>query len=235
MEQNKTSTDGRKSREAAQTRQGRADSHHCIFFCLRCFDLEEGSPELPRNEFLRAVGQLRFRGTSALLRAAASCAAKEREVAADRNQSQQPHSPSSEVKEPPLPPPASASSSSSPPLTASPARKRSRRENEGLLSSFESLDDSDSDRLPFKPECSSSTGPGINPNPNLNLPMDVDEEDKASNYDFATHVVKVKRSGHVVDVKSLWDFESKSVGQFNSNLVELSFDNMLGNEIGLTE
>ncbi len=32
-----------------------------------------------------------------------------------------------------------------------------------------------------------------------------ESEDGGSPYDFATHVVKVKRSGQVVDVSSLWD------------------------------
>ena len=34
--------------------------------------------------------------------------------------------------------------------------------------------------------------------------VNLHEED---DYEFATHVVKVKRSGHVIDVKSLWEME----------------------------
>ena len=72
-------------------------------------------------------------------------------------------------------------------------RKRSRPQLSPLdldpsLLSFESMDEA-CDLLTFNP------------------PMSALDDDE---YDFATHVVKVKRSGHVVDIKSLWDVECKS-------------------------
>jgi hypothetical protein len=35
-------------------------------------------------------------------------------------------------------------------------------------------------------------------------------------YEFATHVVKVKRSGQIIDVSSLWEMEGSAVSQSSS-------------------
>jgi hypothetical protein len=137
---------------------------------FRVFGYEENNA-LAMNDFLTGVGQLKFRGTSLLLRSPQSVFSMLKEKEA------------SEFKVP-----MSATESMG-------HRKRSRPdvlESDNLdrpcLFSFESMDESEA--LSFvNPSCENGATP---------------------DYDFATHVVKVKRSGHVVDVKSLWDFESTS-------------------------
>ncbi len=116
------------------------------------------------NDFLTGVGQLKFRGTSLLLRSPVSVFAllKEQEMKA---------------------PPAADGGN----LLRSRKRSRNVLPSEELDPSMYSFDTHD------ETEAQSF----------FNAPSNNGEIE----YDFATHVIKVKRSGTVVDVSSLWDFE----------------------------
>jgi len=83
----------------------------------------------------------------------------------------------------------------------SPVRKRSRKhqrnkqERRQAELSFEVSDDDEDIHLQSEESVDANSG----------------NQTKLDDYDFATHVVKVKRSGQVVDVSSLWDSDSKPV------------------------
>ena len=120
------------------------------------------------TDFLTGVGQLKFRGTSHLLRAPFSIM-----MVVDEDDD------------------SSEESEKSSAISPNTERKRARNkvgspEPERMMSFDALLDDEDISFL------------------NADFAQD-------SNYDLATHVVQVKRTGQVTDIKSLWDFEGDFV------------------------
>ncbi|XP_059091755.1 uncharacterized protein LOC131887219 [Tigriopus californicus] len=155
----------------------------------KVFNCEEHA-SLTLTDFLTGVGQLKFRGTSHLLRAPVSLPIRLRENEKMRQTSSVPST-------------NKGSSTISPPLSpdiGTGARKRTRPTSEAVennsdigdsshIMSFEAMADAAEDDMSFiSPSFEDNVGP--------------------DSYDYATHVVRVKRTGQVLDVQSLWEFEA---------------------------
>ena len=181
---------------------------------FRVFGESDGNAsKLSLSNFLTGISQLKFRGTSLLLRSPKSIvehliskntpplssnnSRKRRKTGPPNDMDNNDNDNDDVFSSPRLPAPPSSTSSSK--------RSKLGSTTSSLATSvsFEDYDNDDDD----EDALDESSGACINP------PYDLFPR----KYEFATHAVKVKRSGQVIDVQSLWDLES--VGAVSSNSV----------------
>ncbi|XP_013419289.1 uncharacterized protein LOC106179994 isoform X2 [Lingula anatina] len=135
---------------------------------------KETKEKLPLTDFLTAVGQLKFRGTSSLFRLPNSCIPRNKRKRATPKKNEDGLSP--------------------------PNNKRSRSDILNTTDNFNTRSSSpdkadDAEDIPI---FASPLTPG---------PLSVD-----SKYELATHTVKVRRTGTLLDVSALWDLQGTSTG-----------------------
>ncbi|CAH1800796.1 unnamed protein product, partial [Owenia fusiformis] len=142
----------------------------------------EAKDNLPLADFLAAVGQLKFRGTSLLFRLPHSC------VRSDHVSSKKPASPQNGSPN---------SSPNSSPTSSPPHRPAKRFKTSPLdidISQFNTTEDAFEDFIFKSPEPSPS-------------PSASSHRISFEKYELATHTVKVRRTGTLSDVMAIWDLQ----------------------------